>query len=193
MGNEESKPTTSTSTNSSNLKKKGTTEVFLNIYTPPSNAQPINLSKIGFGIYHTGIEINGIEYTFAGSEDAGDISGISAQTPRTTPTGSQWKYKESKSLGYTNKTSKEITSILDQLQTEFKANTYHITGKNCNHFTELVAHKLNVHEKYPNYINRAAKFGNFFQTNQNSPLEKERIKKYQQKVKENELKKANTI
>jgi len=137
--------------------KKGT-PVILNIYEPskPQGSMP------GFGIYHTGVEINGVEYSFAGGPDAGEGTGVMTQQPRATPAGGEWKYKQSLELGSITLSSSELGTILRDLQESFKAKHYHVVHQNCNHFTTAAAKRLGVASKYPSWINRAASVGALF-------------------------------
>lgn len=114
------------------------TPIYLNVYEPAGKNQG---SVAGFGIYHTGVEINGVEYCFAGGTglDFTDVrSGVMEQTPKTTPDRSQWKFKESVELGRVKWTSKQFSDLLKEMQVAFPASTYHIVHRNCNHFTEFV-------------------------------------------------------
>lgn len=139
-------------------RKPAQTPIILNVYEPskPQTAMP------GFGIYHTGIEISGVEYCFAGGAEAGAGTGVQSQQPRATPAGSDWKFKESIELGSVAIHYHEFERVLQELKDAFPANTYDLIHRNCNHFTTTVAKRLNVHGKYPGWINRAASWGAVF-------------------------------
>jgi hypothetical protein len=132
--------------------------VILNIYEPskPQTSMP------GFGIYHTGIEISGVEYSYAGGPDAGSGTGVMTQQPRATPAGGEWKFKEAKEIGVVNFSSSEFSSMLNELKDAFRANQYHIVHQNCNHFTAMAAKRLGVDKNYPSWVNRAASWGKMF-------------------------------
>jgi len=171
MGNSESTPA------STGLVGKGT-PVVLNVYVPVEGGSGFP----GFGVYHTGIEIFGREYCFAGNPNATG-HGICTQTPRETPDESHWVFKESIALGNTLKSQKEIENILIQLQDEFPANEYHVIHKNCNSFSEAVCKKLGL--KFPAHINRAANFGKIWLDN---PIEDRKRREAERKADEEKKK-----
>ena len=51
--------------------------------------------------------------------------------------------------------------MLEDVKRQFKANEYNLINRNCNHFCEAFTMQL-LDKKLPSYINRAAKFGNYF-------------------------------
>jgi hypothetical protein len=117
----------------------------------------------GFGVYHTGIEIGGVEYSFAGSPDAPpNTTGVMTQQPRATPADGQWKFKESLELGEVTVSHSEFQATLRELQDAFPANQYDLIHRNCNVFTKTVAKRLGVADKYPGWVNRAASWGSAF-------------------------------
>lgn len=134
------------------------------------------LEPLGFGMYHTSIDVRGFRYQF------GSIAGISrtnsplgggdsAESRRFVPENGQ--YRESIILGQTWCDQKEINSIIQKLREDkFICTNYHVAHRNCNHFTETFATALilgneliegddansNLRlEKYPNWVNRLAK------------------------------------
>lgn len=142
--------------------------IYLNVYIPADGNQSSNDPKTGkqsgrmqmpgFGIYHSGLQVFNTEYTFAGGDFDG--SGVQEQVPKATPAGSTWQYKETVDLGKTTLSEKDIRSVLSNIRNDFPAKTYDLTSKNCNHFTELLSTRLDVHHNYPSWVNRAAKWGN---------------------------------
>lgn len=112
------------------------------------------MSAMGLGVFHSGIEVFGSEYYFAGGASTG--SGVLVQKPKTN--AGPWKYQESIVLGDITYTSVECRDILNELRAEFKANTYDLTGKNCNHFTSAVSKRL-LERDIPGWVNRAAGLG----------------------------------
>jgi len=148
---QETKSTPTPAKNSStNVKKE---KIFVNVYEPVNNDQ---MQVPGFGIYHSGVQVYGAEYTFAGGE-SGTSTGVYSQAPRFTPTNYPWKFKESIEVGETTLTKNEIKDLITVLKIEFTQNSYHLVNRNCNHFSEALCKSLGV--SYPNWINRAAKFG----------------------------------
>lgn len=49
------------------------TKVFLNVYDLDQKVNSFS-SKVGFGLYHSGVQIGGTEYTFGGHE--GSFTGV---------------------------------------------------------------------------------------------------------------------
>jgi len=146
--------------------------VYLNVYTNGDGKSP---NVPGFGIYHSGMQIFNTEYTFAGGDFDG--CGIQEQTPKATPSGSQWIYSQTIDLGPSDLSEAEVRSVLANIRSDFPARKYDLLGRNCNHFTEILATRLNVNKSYPSWVNRAAKWGGSFKGGGVDPvaLEKRRI------------------
>ena len=133
------------------------------------------LEPLGFGMYHTSIDVRGFRYQF------GSLAGISrtnsplgggdsAESRRFVPASGT--YRESIIIGQTWADQKEINSIIQKLRDgKFSGNNYHLAHRNCNHFSETFATALifgneliekgddaNVRlEKFPAWVNRLAK------------------------------------
>ena len=97
--------------------------VFLNVYDLNEQSNEY-LYPLGLGVYHSGVEISGIEYTFAGE------SGIYEMTPKHAPPA---KFRESIDLGL-SPGAREISNAIEELKKSFKGTDYHVLNKNCNHF-----------------------------------------------------------
>lgn len=97
--------------------------VFLNVYDLNEQSNEY-LYPLGLGVYHSGVEISGIEYTFAGE------SGIYEMTPKHAPPA---KFRESIDLGL-SPGPREIANAIEELKKSFKGTDYHVLNKNCNHF-----------------------------------------------------------
>jgi hypothetical protein len=94
------------------------TEVILNVYDlAQSSFQTSLLKSGGIGFYHSGIEIDGIEYSYGGNfEHSG--TGVFSQEPLVVE---GVVYKESFLLG-TLKDKTKLQEVLAQVSNEFKAN-----------------------------------------------------------------------
>lgn len=123
--------------------------LYINVYEPPNATQ-----MPGFGIYHSGAEINDVEYSYAGG------AGVFTQRPRTSEDPTQWKYKESIDLGPIHKSQAECYAALEDLKKKFPGTGYNIMANNCNHFVEAVCKTMN--KTFPSWINRAANVGKHF-------------------------------
>lgn len=111
-----------------------------------------NLHSFGLGLYHSGVQIGGLEWTFAGG------AGIYSNDPK----GAAAKYRESFDMGEFNGTSREIDNILDELRPKFTSNSYHVLNQNCNNFAEDFVKKL-IGKSIPPFINRLAYMGSLVQ------------------------------
>lgn len=115
----------------------------------------------GLGIYHSGVVISGREYTFGGG--AGGGTGVVEHAPGAAygRKDGNWKFYKAVDLGRARLGSGQISSALSELRRMFPSSSYHLTGKNCNHFCELFCIKLGV--TFPSWVNRAAKMANSMQ------------------------------
>ncbi|KAJ6243941.1 hypothetical protein M0813_21732 [Anaeramoeba flamelloides] len=141
------------------------TAVFLNVY----DLIPINdlFTWVGFGIFHSGVEVHGSEWSFGGGEQFKNSSqtGVFSQQPRKVPEGYEVKFRESVKIFETNKTSREIRRCVETLQSDprWQARNYHVLENNCNHFTnELIKELSDEQYSAPSWLNRPAKTGSWF-------------------------------
>lgn len=125
--------------------------VTLNVYdlTPLNNY----LYWCGLGIFHSGIEVHGLEYGFGGHDFP--ISGVFEVEPRSC---SDCSYKCSILLGYIDMPPLEFRTFMESIAAEYYADTYHLISKNCNHFTEDICLRL-TGRQIPGWINRLARLG----------------------------------
>ena len=133
-------------------RRSAPVSVALNVY----DLAPVNelIHPVGLGLYHTGVEISGSEYTFA------DSAGIFSHPPRSVP---QAKFREQIDLGSfdgaENGAAALVQSAIRALSEEkFGPNDYHILQNNCNHFAKALVWKL-LQKQIPAYINRMADIG----------------------------------
>jgi hypothetical protein len=142
-------------------KKLPEEKCLLNVYEPADKKQ--DFSSVGFGVYHTGLEVYGTEYMFAGAEGSGSGSGIHSQTPRVSPPGSPWVYLKTVELGVTTLGKYEIADLISKMGSDFPANSYHLMSRNCNHFTDDFSKRITKGKAgIPSWVNRTANFGNAF-------------------------------
>ncbi len=92
---------------------------------------------------------------------ATNSSGVRGQKPFYLPKESEWKFKETVIVGYTKYSKGQVQEIVNQLKPEYPEKSYHITARNCNHFTQDLCQKL-TGKDIPGWVNRAAKAGNMF-------------------------------
>ncbi|KAG9146352.1 hypothetical protein Leryth_027522 [Lithospermum erythrorhizon] len=129
------------------------TQVVLNVYdlTPMNNYTV----WLGFGIFHSGIEVHGMEYGF-GAHDF-PISGVFEVEPKTCP---DFSYRCSIPLGSISMPPSGFRTFIESMASEYHGDTYHLISKNCNHFTDDISWRL-TGKRIPGWINRLARVGSF--------------------------------
>lgn len=127
--------------------------IYLNIYdlTTLNNY----MYWFGLGIFHSGIEIDGIEYAF-GAHDM-PTSGIFQVEPRCCP---GFIFRRSILLGTVEQSPTNIWDVLDEMAAQYTGESYNLLTKNCNHFTNDVCVKL-TGRPLPGWVNRLANLGAF--------------------------------
>ncbi|XP_022729452.1 deSI-like protein At4g17486 isoform X2 [Durio zibethinus] len=139
------------SSGNQNVSNNDESNVILNVY----DLTPINNYSywVGFGIFHSGIEVHGKEYGF-GAHDF-PVSGVFEVEPKCCP---GFSYRCSISLGHINMPFSEFRVFIVSLASEYHGDTYHLISKNCNHFTDDMAHRL-TGKHIPGWVNRLARLG----------------------------------
>ncbi|OIW10348.1 hypothetical protein TanjilG_28099 [Lupinus angustifolius] len=134
-------------------KKKSSSTLYLNVYdlTPANNY----LYLFGVGIFHSGIEVHGMEYGFGAHEYS--TSGVFEVEPRSCP---GFIFRRSVLLGTTDMSHSEFRSFMERLSAKYHGDTYHLIAKNCNHFTDEVCQQL-TGKPIPAWVNRLARVGSF--------------------------------
>uniref|UniRef100_A0A0N5AKP4 DUF862 domain-containing protein n=1 Tax=Syphacia muris TaxID=451379 RepID=A0A0N5AKP4_9BILA len=111
-------------------------------------------SSLGVGIYHSGIEVYGVEYAYGGHPFA--FSGVFENTPQDAEElGENFRFRESILLGETDFTAGDVRHMVQLLGHEYRGDKYHLISKNCNHFTSALAKTL-TGKDIPGWINRLA-------------------------------------
>lgn len=123
-------------------------EVTLNVYDLHDSNE--FLQGIGLGLFHTGVEIQGYEYSFSSQ-------GIFKTPPRQPEFG---RLREQIRIGTHVGPVTQINEILMQLRSSggFDVDCYDLTNRNCNHFTDNFCFAL-VGIHIPDWVNRAANIG----------------------------------
>ncbi|KAL8149700.1 deSI-like protein At4g17486 [Apium graveolens] len=127
------------------------TQVLLNVY----DLTPLNkyLFCFGLGVFHSGIEVYGMEYGF-GAHDL-SMSGVFEAEPKSCP---GFIYRCSIPLGRIGMPFSEFHHFLETVASEYHGDTYHLISKNCNHFTDDMSCRL-TGNRIPGWVNRLAKLG----------------------------------
>eukprot|EP00923_Selenidium_pygospionis_P056687 GHVN01098934.1.p1 GENE.GHVN01098934.1~~GHVN01098934.1.p1 ORF type:complete len:195 (-),score=13.97 GHVN01098934.1:33-617(-) len=118
----------------------GRTEVKVHVYDLMLDQAPF------CGAFHTGVEVRGVEYSFA--ENAGVYEGR--------PKGaSGCYYRETLDLGATDLQIRDVYRVLDELKMQFPGEAYDLVENNCNDFSDAFCRRL-VGHGLPPHINRLA-------------------------------------
>lgn len=131
--------------------KNGAEGIFLRVYC-------LNrfLDWIGFGLYHTSIQVYGQEYYYGGHDS--EITGIVETDIGKSTT---LHLKETLLVGYTYYDADDVDIILDEFGKFWQGCLYDPFRHNCNDFSKAViqhlAHEEGIFE-YPEYVNRFSKF-----------------------------------
>jgi hypothetical protein len=107
-------------------RKASSTRLYLNVYDLNFESNEY-LYPLGLGVYHSGVEISGVEYTFASE------SGIFTMSPKNAPPA---RFRESIDLGPCPD-SRAVSNAIEELKHDFKGTDYHVLNKNCNHFAGI--------------------------------------------------------
>uniref|UniRef100_A0ACD5XHI9 Uncharacterized protein n=1 Tax=Avena sativa TaxID=4498 RepID=A0ACD5XHI9_AVESA len=127
------------------------TPVYLNVY----DLTPMNgyIYWAGLGIFHSGIEVHGVEYAF-GAHDY-PTSGVFEVEPRQCP---GFRFRRSIFLGTTCLDPIQVRQFMELQSVNYNGDTYHLIMKNCNHFCKDMCYKL-TGSKIPKWVNRLARIG----------------------------------
>ncbi|XP_074590470.1 deSI-like protein At4g17486 [Curcuma longa] len=129
----------------------GDAPVYLNVY----DLTPINgyMYWAGLGIFHTGVEVHGVEYAF-GAHDY-PTSGVFEVEPRQCP---GYQFRKSIFMGTTCLDPLNIREFVEIQSGSYNGDTYHLITKNCNHFCQDICYKL-TGNSIPKWVNRLARIG----------------------------------
>ncbi|RZC87015.1 hypothetical protein C5167_041945 [Papaver somniferum] len=129
----------------------GNSPVYLNVY----DLTPINgyLYWTGLGIFHSGVEVHGVEYAFGAHDFA--TSGVFEVEPRSCP---GFKFRKSIFVGTTSMDPIQVREFMERQSASYNGDTYHLIVKNCNHFCKDICFKL-TGNTIPKWVNRLAKIG----------------------------------
>ena len=121
-------------------------DIRLNVYDLPNAARTnAMLNTLGIGLYHSGVEINSVEYSFS-------AGGISRTTPRLPEFG---VFKESIVIGRFTGSLNDVYLQIDRLRGTFRQGSYDLLLLNCNSFSDALCFAL-VDQHIPEWVNRAA-------------------------------------
>jgi hypothetical protein len=129
-------------------------QVFLNVY----DISPYNFyfAWAGLGAFHSGVEVDGTEYSFGGIVGGG--SAVYSVPPKSEVGVG---LRDSIFLGTLHCTRDELRQVIANLKAEFEAKNYNLLRRNCNDFSNALCNAL-LHRPIPSFINRAARVGQCF-------------------------------
>ena len=132
------------------------TPVRLNIYHLIDTEKNAKFAKLGFGLYHSGVEIFGIEWSYGDAYEVGQSTGLFYCIPGTA-CATLYKTIE---LGYTELSAMQVDTILHRVENEWPCKEYHLLHHNCNHFTAHFCKLLTTGDKLevPSWVNRSARW-----------------------------------
>ena len=119
---------------------------------------------VGVGIFHTGIEVLGREYSFARGEVARSVAcryrhqtlgGVIRYEPCDTKHHLPHAHRQSFLLGIVQMSQQDWDQELLQFRKEWSSGSYNLVLRNCNHFTAAVAQTLRLNN-CPRWPNRLA-------------------------------------
>ncbi|KAM3194816.1 hypothetical protein ACQJBY_071080 [Aegilops geniculata] len=129
--------------------------VFLNVYdVTPANGYA---RWLGLGVYHSGVQVHGVEYAYGAHEGAG--SGIFEVPPRRCP---GYAFREAVLVGTTALSRAEVRALMADLAADFPGDAYNLVSRNCNHFCDAACRRLVARARIPRWVNRLAKIGVVF-------------------------------
>lgn len=125
-------------------------DIALNIYDIHESNRV--LYNLGVGFFHTGVEINGYEFSFS-------ASGVVRTRPRLPEFGT---FREQIRMGTYGEGMNGIYNIISVLRNaQFQPSAYHPINLNCNHFSDAFCMAA-VNQHIPDYVNRMAGIGTNF-------------------------------
>ena len=130
-------------------RRRGKT-VYLNVYDlSPANEY---VYSIGLGVFHSGVELDGTEYSFASG------AGIFEMQPRTAPNA---RFREALDMGEYTGSASDLRVLIADLRPEWTGESYNVVSRNCNSFAAELCWRL-TRRTVPAYINRLAYMGSMF-------------------------------
>jgi hypothetical protein len=107
------------------------------------------------GVFHTGVEVNGKEWSFGFSFQQ-NVPGVQSGVPKAHP---DHTYRQTYQMPWTTQLSpEEITAVIADLREEYPGNDYDILRRNCCHFADDFVQRLGA-GRVPGWVCRLARLG----------------------------------
>ncbi|KAI9197751.1 hypothetical protein LWI28_003705 [Acer negundo] len=131
--------------------EKGSVPVHLNVY----DLTPMNgyAYWLGLGVYHSGVQVHGIEYAFGAHEYP--TTGIFEGEPKQCE---GFTFRKTILIGKTDMGPAEVRTVMEELSENYKGIAYNLITKNCNHFCNDACIRLTANP-IPSWVNRLARIG----------------------------------
>jgi deubiquitinase DESI2 len=137
-----------------------TRDVILNVYDIASPQDPTLISNInnwlvlgGLGVFHSGVEIDGVEYCFGGHPESS--TGVFEVSPRTAPDA---LFREAIMMGRSSLDRRAVADLVHTISDAWPGNSYDLLDRNCNSFANDLCVAL-VGTAIPAWVNRLAYIG----------------------------------
>lgn len=108
---------------------------------------------LGLGVYHSGVEVHGVEYAFGAHEYP--TTGIFEGDPKQCE---GFTFRKSILIGRTEMDLTDVRAKMGELAEKYRGNAYNLITKNCNHFCNDVCLWL-TGNSIPRWVNRLARIG----------------------------------
>jgi len=134
-------------------------DVHLNVYDLIDASTNKRLHSFGMGVFHSAIEVFGVEWSFGESDEGPETSGLFGMIPNESILKDSLHSRML--LGRTTLTPTQITWILRGLEKEWPSKRYHILHCNCNSFALEFGKRIQTIEPLcvPAWVNRVASWG----------------------------------
>lgn len=127
--------------------------VTLHVYDLAHSRALASVNSRALGAFHVAVEVYGYEWSY-GWNDEGE-TGVFACEPKQCE---MHTYRESLSMGATSMSREQVNSLLDILEPSWMGEDYHMTVRNCCHFSREFCIGLGVGE-IPRWLYRLADAG----------------------------------
>ena len=129
--------------------------MYINVYDILALKVNNYLACGGLGIFHTGVEVNGLEYAYGGNALM-ESTGVYEMEPMK---HSVFRFRQQIVAGKVEDMDR-VYRVLGRLMKRYRANAYDMLLLNCNHFCDDLLRGL-LGRGLPGHLNRAANFGGF--------------------------------
>jgi len=120
----------------------------LELFQKINRVSTINDKVLIGGVYHAGVEVFGLEWSFGYTEE--DITGVSRCAPRC---HTQHNYRATVVMGATELSEQEVGQLLRSMMGEWRGPDYHLIHQNCLAFASAFCKELGV-RRLPGWVDR---------------------------------------